>query len=241
MVGTSPIDLTRSGSSAVRTSADRSDDPHVTVASASARYRGSSSGFLARIASRCTSRVLQSPREIGPVSSNPFSIVRRIRGSSPSGGAPASSASDDRGSMQRDEVAAREHRGRVVQRPALVRQLEGLQPEGLRKPEAALAGPVRFRGDRAVRAVELLRAAPLTSVCSGWTEKRFVWGSSAASGRRSAHVSRSTARARLDLRPRPRRDQGRREGSARHRARAGARRAAASRAQIAVPERPVNR
>ena len=47
-----------------------------------------------RIAATCASTVSQSPRAIGPVSSKPFSIVRRISGSSASGGAPAASSSE---------------------------------------------------------------------------------------------------------------------------------------------------
>jgi hypothetical protein len=55
----------------------------------------SSSGRASWIAARCASTVAQSPREIGPVSSKPFSIVARSSGSSASGGAPADSKSRD--------------------------------------------------------------------------------------------------------------------------------------------------
>ena len=43
---------------------------------------------------RGVATVSQSPRAIGPVSSKPFSIVRRMSGTSASGGAPAASRSE---------------------------------------------------------------------------------------------------------------------------------------------------
>ena len=54
-----------------------------------------SSAVEAAMAARCASTVDQSPRSIGPVSSNPFSIVRRMSGSSASVGAPALSKRSD--------------------------------------------------------------------------------------------------------------------------------------------------
>src|SRR5581483_6406047 len=72
---------------------DHARDPHGAVASASTRYIGSSSGWASCSAPMWASTTDQSPREIGPVSSKPFSIVRVISGTSASGGAPASSNS----------------------------------------------------------------------------------------------------------------------------------------------------
>src|SRR5215213_9961704 len=68
---------------------DRSKPLHGRVWSARARYMRSSSGACWRIAARCASMVCQSPRAIGPVSSNPFSMVRCISGIRAAGGAPA--------------------------------------------------------------------------------------------------------------------------------------------------------
>ena len=56
----------RGRASAARVSAIVRDDLHGAVASASARYIGSSSGRRSRIAARCASTVAQSPRAIGP-------------------------------------------------------------------------------------------------------------------------------------------------------------------------------
>src|SRR5207302_6321345 len=63
--------------------------------------------------------------------------------------------------VQRDEVAAREHRARVVEGAAVVAELEGPQTERAGEPEAALLRLVVLRGDGAEGSVELLRPAPL--------------------------------------------------------------------------------
>ena len=49
--------------------------------------------------------VSRSPRETGPVSWNPFSIMRSISGSSASGGAPPPRRRDARCPLEGDEVA----------------------------------------------------------------------------------------------------------------------------------------
>src|SRR5262249_3003712 len=88
-------DLARTGKRLARLG-DRPHRPHPAssaVASASVLYSGSSAGSRSRMTARCASTVAQSPREIGPVSSKPFSIVRRMSGTSASGGAPAAAGS----------------------------------------------------------------------------------------------------------------------------------------------------
>ena len=75
---------------------DRADDLHGDRQPS--RRRASRRAARARDArrgspARCASTVAQSPRAIGPVSSKPFSIVRRISGTSASAGAPAASSS----------------------------------------------------------------------------------------------------------------------------------------------------
>ncbi len=140
---------------------DRADDPHASafVVSASSVYIASSSGRSRRIAATCASTVAQSPREIGPVSSKPFSIVRRISGSSACGGAPAAVEQRAGGPSQRDEVVRGDRGARVVGVALLVRERERLEAERPREPEAVLAGLVALRGHRREGAVELLGPA----------------------------------------------------------------------------------
>ena len=70
----------RSGCSALPDVGDRAERLHGRVTCARARYNASRSGADSRIAARCASTVAQSPRAMGPVSSKPLSIVRRISG-----------------------------------------------------------------------------------------------------------------------------------------------------------------
>ena len=72
-----------------------------------------------------------------------------------------------RGLVERDQVAAREHRSRVVEDAPFVGELERLQPEGSGEPEAALPRLVCLGGDGPEGAVELLRAAPLDERLQG--------------------------------------------------------------------------
>ena len=61
--------------------------------------------------------------------------------------------------MQRDEVVRRDRRAGVVEGPRVVGELERLEAERAREPEAALAGVGRLGGDGGKRAVELLGPA----------------------------------------------------------------------------------
>ena len=94
---------------------------------------------------RCRETVSQSPRAMGPVSSNPLSTTPRMSGSSASGGAPAASRSDP---------AAARSVTRYV-------ELEGPEPKRLGEPESDRSCLVRLGGDRAPGAVELLGAPTL--------------------------------------------------------------------------------
>ena len=81
-----------------------------------------------------------------------------------------------RGPLERDQVAAREHRSRVVEDAPFVGELERLQPEGSGEPEAALPRLLCLGGDGPEGAVELLRAAPLDERLQGVDgEAPLVW------------------------------------------------------------------
>ena len=69
----------------------------------------------------------------------PLSIVRRMRGSSASGGAPAASMRSAAAPCRVDEERGRDGRGRVVGGTLFVVQLERLEPEQARQREAGLA------------------------------------------------------------------------------------------------------
>ena len=60
--------------------------------------------------------------------------------------------------MQRDEIVGGDRRARVVERPGVVGELEGLQPEQAGEREASVPRLVRFSRDRREGAVELFRA-----------------------------------------------------------------------------------
>ena len=151
----------RSGASAARSSAIVRT---VFMARVASRRRASVERLelrprLADRAPGARSTVAQSPREIGPVSSKPFSIVRRISGSSASGGAPAASKSSRRGAVERDEVVRGDRGARVVERRASASaSSNGRRPSSSRE----LACP-----PRAASSVSAVTAAQAPSSCSG--------------------------------------------------------------------------
>ena len=180
---------------------DGADDLHGFVASASARYIGSSSGASSWIARTCASTVSQSPRAIGPVRSKPFSIVRVISGTSASGGAPAASKSRRRGAVQRHEVVRSDRRAGVVA-PA-VRRRRG-RTDADPSVRASSCPCSRASSLSAVTAAQAPSScsAPRerVNVCSGCSPNRRVCGSSARERRRAADVRDPLSR---DQVPRP--------------------------------------
>ena len=141
-------------------------------------------GARAWIAARCASTVAQSPRAIGPVSSKSFSIVRRISGSSASGGAPAALEEERGGAMERDDVVRREdraRRGRACARSRRARTAAGRASRRASSPGGRASRP--SRRSRAAQAPSSCSGPrERVNVCSGWTLKRRSCGSSAASG-----------------------------------------------------------
>ena len=91
------------------------------------------------------------------VSSKPFSIVRRISGSSASGGAPAASRSEPAARLQRDEVVGGDRRARVVGGAPVVGEPNGSSPS-VRASQPPTSAPRRLGGHGRERAVELLGA-----------------------------------------------------------------------------------
>ena len=162
MVGTNPTPRARDrrGRERAPDFGDGADDSSSAVASASARYIGSRSGSRGGCAARCASTVAVSPRAIGPVRSKSLSMVRRISGTSASGGAPAASSARVRGAVQRDQEVRRDRRAGVVERAPVVGEIEGAQPERLGEPARRdVACVVGFAGHGGPRAVDLLGAS----------------------------------------------------------------------------------
>ena len=152
-------------------------------ASASARYSGSSSGRSARIASRCRSTVSQSPRSIGPVSSKSFSIVRAHQRVERLGRRARRLEQRSGCAAQGDEVVRRDCRAGVVGGASPSSSGNGSRPSVLAEPGCRVAAASSVSAVTAAQAPSSC-SAPRRSVnvCSGWTPKRRVCGSRAASG-----------------------------------------------------------
>ena len=164
---------------------DRPAGPHATatVASASTRYIGSSSGRVARIASqvpldRLPVAALDRAGQLEAVLDRPphqrvERLGRRSRRLEQRAGRVA----------ERDEVVGGDRGAGVVGGAILVGERERAQAEGLGEPGRDARAPRRSRPSRPPRR---RRAAPAprrrVNVCSGCTLKRRVWGASAASG-----------------------------------------------------------
>ena len=127
------------------------------VASANARYTGSTSGARSAMAARCASTVAQSPRAMGPVSSKPFSITTPHERDECLGRSAA--LGEPRGNpVQGDQEVRGHRRPGVVQRLVLVRQFEGVHAKPVGKPAGHRSRLGGF--ERSMRpCVQLLRAA----------------------------------------------------------------------------------